>query len=312
MEKLLQHQHDTLQANFSSPENFRQSEGGHMSYNRCLFDENPGRTHFVKAHNPSFFDEEWREQEMIGFLDKEGRVYDHLRANNYPYIPEYSSYHDDMLVLNGLIASEGWYWRAPEEVKHEEQYTTDILTALQELEQVTPAPREELDEVSVDVFYDHGWDKLHDIDISKLVSTNLDRWQDTLRPELIVSAEQLLLNLGELSVKRASVGTSIFNHHDARQSNIAWHPEKGVAIVDWSWADNGLPGGDPTMFLLDLAKSEKNIDKYMDYFNPTYAKMIMGYWLQRSQSQHAEGNQIVRMQQFISAIKASEVLLKHF
>jgi thiamine kinase-like enzyme len=185
------------------------------------------------------------------------------------------------------------------------------LSALIDLESIPSPKLLPTDEISVDTFYNFGWDKLHEIDIPKLVLSGVKKWGEKFQIGTIDAASYMANNYRDLVIKRAQIESKVLNHHDARQANIAWHPEKGTAIVDWSWADIGLPYGDTTMFLLDLHKSGHKIDSYMQYFNPTYAKMILGYWLHRSQTKHTEGNQAVRMQQFLSAIKASEIILNN-
>lgn len=303
-------QHEYLEKKYINPINFRQSEGGHMSYHRYLFDDNAGNTYFAKAHDAIFFDEEWREKEMHGFLEKEYRLYCHLSENKYTHIPKYVDYAENILVLQGLTKTNGWYWRAPKDKLNYGKYAEDVLTALKELEPIPCHTRNSIDEVAIDVFYNNGWDILHELDIQKLISSGISKWSDSFHPDTTTSAKKMLNLVDTLIVKRHQINSSVLNHHDARQANIAWHPNFGTAVVDWSWADKGLPDGDTTMFLLDLHKAGKDIKPYMDLINPIYAKMIIGYWLQRSQTKHTEGNQAVRMQQFLSAIKASELVLK--
>jgi hypothetical protein len=309
MELLLSAQHQVLKDRFSDPQNFRISEGGHMAYRRVLFDDAFGEAFFVKAHNPSLLSEQWRRDEMIYFLDKEARVYNHLENHDFTHIPKLELYDENMLVLRGLTSQKGWHWRTPNNQLQQEQYILDVLASFKALESVPPMKTNHQDEVSLDTFYNYGWDKLHDINTSNLVSNNLVRWRNSLHPETPRSALQLAKFAQTLAVKRINIQKNVFNHHDARQSNIAWHPEYGVKIVDWSWADAGLKNGDATMFLLDLHKSNHDIKDSVNTINPVYAKMMLGYWLQRSQTEHMEGNDNVRMQQFISAIKASELLI---
>lgn len=151
-------------------------------------------------------------------------------------------------------------------------------------------------------------DKLHDLDLEKLVSNGVKRWSTSLLPEDVDTAN-IISESSDLVIKRSDIVPSVLNHHDARQANIAWHPEHGVRIVDWSWAEAGLVSGDSTMFLLDLTKAGHDITPYMSQFNPIYAKLVLGYWLQRSQTQHPEGHDVVRMHKFISALKAARLLL---
>lgn len=282
-----------------------------MAYQRVLFEDAEGTTYFAKAHDPSLLSEDWRRDEMVYFLEKEARIYRHLEMHGFQYAPTLELFENDMLVLKGLTEEEGWYWRAPTDTRFQQQYFEDISTAFRALEEIPAPPPRDIDEVSIDTFYDHGWDKLHDTNTETLIRQNLLRWEHELDNNLVEEAELLVKNIGSLAIKRINTTGNTFNHHDARQSNIAWHPDHGARIVDWSWADNGLEGGDTTMLLLDLHKSQLDVAENLNHLNPVYAKMILGYWLQRSQTEHMEGNDNVRMHQFISAVKAGTLLVQH-
>ena len=282
-----------------------------MAYHRFSFyDAATGAPYFVKAHDDRLLEEEWRQAEMLQFLKRENKLYEHLKQNQYPYIPESVCLQENMLLLSGLRNSEGWLWRAPKDKNTLGAYITDVFRAFDSLESVKPHPDTAGDEVTIDVFYNNGWDKLHDINVNDLIGTNIQKWRKHLHPETAPAAQRIARNLGDFAIKRRDITPSVLNHHDARQTNIAWHPELGVNIVDWSWADMGLQNADKTMLLLDLYKAGHDIDHYLDSINPTYAKLLLGYWLWRSQTEHMEGNQSVRMHQFISAIKTGELLLK--
>ncbi len=308
MNPLLPAQYESLVDRFEQPQNFRASKGGHMAYSRLLFDDQHGQTYFVKAHDPSLLTEEWRRKEMKYFLDKEARIYRHLESHGFAFAPRLELYDEDMLVLTGLTEQDGWQWRAPTNPQQRERYTSDITAAFTALESIPVPPLSDDDEVSIDTFYNHGWDKLHDINIDELIATNLQRWSNELQRDLPAEAAALTQNVGSLTVKRAHMSRHVLNHHDARQSNIAWHPDHGAQIVDWSWAEGGLPNGDTTMLIIDLHKSGHDTANAAHTINPTYAKMMLGYWLHRSQTEHMEGNDNVRMQQFISAVKAGVLL----
>lgn len=287
------------------------TDGGHMAYRRFhLHEPSTDQALFIKSHDPSLLTEQWRRDEMLHFLKKEARIYEHLKGQAYANIPEAVEFREEMLILSGLHETNGWYWRAPKESQDFRLYTEDVLEALENLESVRPHESQEKDEISLDVFYDNGWDKLHDIDVEELITINLQRWEKHLHKETFSLARQFIDNIGDLLIKRVSVVPMVFNHHDARQANIAWHPEYGVKIVDWSWADMGLTAGDKTMFLLDLHKAGHKVEEFSNHINVDYAKLVLGYWLGRSGTKHMEGNDIVRMQQFVSAMKASELLLR--
>lgn len=308
MEPLLIHQHQRLAELHDAPHSFSPAIGGHMAYVRTTFRDSNDRHHFVKAHIPSMHSEEWREREMKELLQKEARVYAHLRDNGYPHLPEGTTFDNDMLIMQGLDRGDGWYWRAPKNPETFSAYVSDVLLALKGLESTAHVIRQPKDEVSVDTFYNFGWGTLHDVNVPELVQRNTQRWHEHMRDDDIAVAQHIA-DIPTLSVRRSELILNAFNHHDSRQANIAWHPEHGVKVVDWSWADSGLRDGDTTMFLLDLAKSGHDISDYMAYLNPTYAKLVLGYWLHRSSTPHPEGHDVVRMHQFISALKAAKLLL---
>jgi len=99
------------------------------------------------------------------------------------------------------------------------------------------------------------------------------------------------------------------SHHDARQANIAWHPDHGAKLVDWSWADIGPKNSDATNFLIDLTKSGHDVEKYLKtYFNEDHAMVLMGFWLSHS-LWPSHGNQSqVRFHQFTSAVASYQLL----
>ena len=306
MDLLLPRQKHTLQQEFGELDNLRIEPGGHMAYRRALF-ENGGENFFVKAHDPTLLNDERRREEMLYFLEKEHRLYEHLSAKGYPHAPSEILFTGDMLVLEGLTTEAGWRWKAPTRPELQQTFAQDVIDALGALTNIPGFDRTAGDEVTLDTFYDDGWGLLHDINLPQLIERNLQRWPQL--PEVLrTSARNLSLDAGSFAVKRIQINQEALNHHDARQNNIAWHPEFGVKIADWSWADPGLIDGDSTMFLLDLYKSGVDIAPYHNQFNPIYAKLLLGYWLQRSQTEHMEGNDIVRMHQFISAVKAAEAL----
>ena len=97
-------------------------------------------------------------------------------------------------------------------------------------------------------------------------------------------------------------------HNDARQSNIAWHPEQGVRIVDWSWADPAPKNADATMFLIDLAKSGHDVSGHLARFNRDYAVILAGFWLAHSTWQARDAGSTVREHQVASAASALELI----
>jgi len=97
-------------------------------------------------------------------------------------------------------------------------------------------------------------------------------------------------------------------HNDARQSNIAWHENEGVRMVDWSWADPAPEHADTTMFLVDLAKSGHDVTPYMYSINKEYLVTLIGFWLAHSIWETRDGSTTVREQQVASAVAAYQLL----
>ena len=97
-------------------------------------------------------------------------------------------------------------------------------------------------------------------------------------------------------------------HHDARQANIAWHPDHGARLVDWSWTDIGRPGSDATMLLIDLHKHGHDITPYLGEVNPEHCTALIGFWLEHALRPIGERDPSIRLQQFVSALAAYEVL----
>jgi thiamine kinase-like enzyme len=102
-----------------------------------------------------------------------------------------------------------------------------------------------------------------------------------------------------------------FTHHDLRQANLAWHPQLGVKIIDWSWAGTGRKYSDTTTLLIDLHKSGHDVEKYLDYFNPDHALTLIGFWLAHSLWPTKSDDDSVRFHQVVSAISAYNLLMKY-
>jgi thiamine kinase-like enzyme len=123
-------------------------------------------------------------------------------------------------------------------------------------------------------------------DFAEAIPSLISTWRDAIIPE----------------------SPSVFSHHDARQANIAWHPEHGVRVVDWSWAGYGLERADTTTFLIDLHKSGVDISSYMNnYSNSTHTLLQAGFLLGHSLWPASPSSKTVRAHQLISAASAFDI-----
>ena len=163
---------------------------------------------------------------------------------------------------------------------------------------------------SRDSFIKEGWqsidnqkiDKLH-----KLAPSFLDR----LTPRSQAAAQSLLRDLASLRQignQTPKTNSLVFCHHDIRQSNMAWHPNYGTRLVDWSWSGLGESGSDITSLLIDLHKSHHDISPYQNIINLDYCLTLIGFWLNHATWPH-HGNDTTRFQQFLSALSAYEIYI---
>ena len=101
-------------------------------------------------------------------------------------------------------------------------------------------------------------------------------------------------------------------HNDARPSNIGWkpdeEPQKRARLVDWSWADPAPYNADATMFLVDLAKSGRDINKWLDYINKDQLIVYTGFLLAHALCSTRDGSSTIREQQVASASAAHRLL----
>ncbi len=296
--------------------NFRTADGGHMAYKR-LFIEVPGvqKTYFIKGQDSAMFTDAEREDHALQYLKKEQMLFDYLRSQGYQSIPEETGLIDNSyLVMQGLLKDEGWYWRAPRDNPELfDQYVQSVLASYDAL-QAIPLPDESyfFPKRIMKVFMDEGWDNLSSDQIDKIRQTS-----QLLRPKLYPETDAVLDEVLATLPSLVPVGQALYDtmrphyltHHDARQANIAWHPEFGTKNIDLSWVDIGWKNADATMFLIDLAKAGHNVSPYIDeYFNPDHALLLMGHWIGRSAEPTRDGNPIVRLHQLASALTAYSLL----
>lgn len=277
-------------------------DGGHMNYTKHIV-TSQDRTAFIKSYESSV-DADLH----VAALEKEAAVMAHLRTADYPHLPTFSHITGQDLFMEALSPEQGWQWRAPDDAI--EAYINDCLEAFALLEQLpipsdtTPIPS------ALSVYYEQGWQALDNKQQAVLVEF-ADNMTPLLRPDSQKTAGRLLENLDHLqeqALHHSLPNSYVFCHHDARQANIAWHPQHGTRMVDWSWADIGRPGSDATMLLIDLHKHGHDITPYYDAINTDHCVALVGFWLNHALLPIGERDSTIRLQQYISALAAYEVL----
>ncbi len=282
-------------------------DGGHMQYDKHLLTSGD-KLVFSKAHRDENFSDTKKAARSKLYLQKEADVMAHLRTNEFTAIPKYSLLLDSTLLMDAFSPDHDWRWRAPKDatIAH---YITDTLRAFKALEAM-PLMGETFDiEPSYQSFKHEGWEALDESTIHALgerAALFFPRMNESSQR----AAEELMDNLAALRKEGRAPSTSeryVASHHDARQSNIAWHPEHGVRIVDWSWFGAGEPGSDATNFLIDIHKSGHDIRDYLEVMNERHCLTLIGFWLAHA-SWPIHTDDSVRFQQFVSAVSAYEVL----
>lgn len=287
-------------------------DAGHMAYDH-LFIRDGDNQLFVKAHDASRFTDALRESHSRAYLKKEFALLAHLAANNYSAIPNRVDLIDDsLLAMDALHQDDGWQWRAPEGDDFK-RYVHDVLIALDQLE-ASPIPIKPLYHDAVEptyvTFWKEGWDDITDDKTNALVTKTLQLssgWTIAQQTD----ADELINELSHLKARAAQLERNtplVMAHNDARQSNIAWHPDHGAKIVDWSWGDAAPKNADSTMFLIDLAKSGFDVSPYVEYINRDYVIVLIGFWLAHSLWETRDDSTTVREQQLASATAAHHLL----
>jgi len=278
-----------------------QPKGGHMGYTRLVATTPDSTRIFVKRHDAHKFTDEKRAEHSRRYLRKEHHVYRQLKDVS-PHIPQRVELQGDhTLLLDAYDPRDGWHWKAPADIRQRKQYVEDIIDALHSLE---PLRYDIFDDIktSYQTIIDEGWGEYQaqrgDI-IAKLKTSG------------VVGASELAAQLDVLYTEYSkSTPPELINfaHYDIRQSNIAWHPEQGVRIVDWSWADHAPRGMDTTSFLVDLAKAGHDVGDYMQHANRNHLLLLIGFWLGHSVWPTPTPDQTVRIHQIGSAIAAFKLL----
>lgn len=274
--------------------------GGHMGYERTVVSLPNSEKIFIKRHNAARFSDSIRERHSRNYLQKEFAVYRQLSSQS-PYIAECRELIEDhTLVLTAYDPRDGWHWRAPQEPELQKRYIRDVLTALKEIEAMAFKDASDIPPAHQSFVYE-GWGQYDHTreQIAVLLATTAIPSADILRDGIEALYAEYLT--------QPEQSLEYFAHTDIRQSNLAWHPNHGVKIVDWSWAGPSDSGLDTTSFLIDLAKSGIDIQEYMDDFNPLHARRMIGFWLGRA-ILPAHHDTSVRDHQLASAITAFSLL----
>ena len=282
--------------------------GGHMSYERLLI-QTGDEVRFAKVHDVARFTDPIRERHSREYLIKEHAMMAHLRERNFSHIPAHSRLiGDHSLVMEGLSPDDGWHWRAPQD--NLDQYVHDVTSALTALQE-TDHPADFLDShgPAHDAFIAEGWQSL-DTDRLRRIHQNIQNLYTRMQPRLQSAAVRLLGSLQVISENQPNTSEpSNLCHHDLRQANVAWHPEHGARIVDWSWAGVGLAKADHTSLLIDLHKSGHDVSNYLDvHFNHQHAHLLLGFLLARSVASARDEQSVVRFHQTVSAISTFDLL----
>lgn len=287
----------------------RTVDGGHMGYDKYLHTNSPSsKSIFQKSFDVSLAHDELHAVHTRMYLQKEAAIMSHLRTHGYRHLPSHSELVQDVtLFMEGYSPEQGWHWRAP--IDETSRYIDDCLAAFDDLEQLAPAPDTDEIAAAIESFQTEGWLEIRDEKqavIEGMARSSSSHFRVATRESL----EQLLADVPTLrhsAQQISSLEHFVLSHHDARQSNIAWHPDDGARLVDWSWCGYGRPGSDATSFLIDLHKSGHDISKYLHKINPEHCLTLIGFWLEHS-TRDPHGDATIRRQQLLSAISGYEVL----
>lgn len=280
---------------------FSSAQGGHMGYDRVVATLSTGERVFIKRHNPAHFTDPKRDEHSRSYLRKEHHVYQTLNGQT-PYIPRNVELRGDhTLLLEAYDPRDGWVWRAPANPEARSWYIESVLQAINELENI---PYKSFDAVnpSYPSIEHEGWVSYPKFRGEVIAKLRKSRHKDS------DSLADVLDDLYRQAQETPTPELTHFAHFDMRQSNLAWHPEHGVRIVDWSWADYAPRGFDKTSFLIDIFKSGYDVTEYMDHFNKTHALTLIGFWLGHSTWPTPTPDQTIREHQLASALAAYKLI----
>ena len=286
---------------------------GHMAYQH-FFTRHQNDHLFVKAHDSSRFSDAFREAHSRAYLQKEYSYFKHLNEQAFSYIPRrVALIEDTILAMDALHEDDGWVWRAPNETYSLQQYLADTIEAFDTLQQLE-APVEPKYQTAIQDTYStlwqEGWDAITDKSLEAIVN-KIRHFSANWSAPRHETSEAFISALPFIKEKSLNIdrGQALFTaHNDARQSNIAWHPERGTRLVDWSWADKAPENADATMLLIDIAKSGKDVSEFLPKFNHDHAHTLIGFWLAHSLWETRDGSQTVREHQIASAVSAYSLI----
>lgn len=288
-------------------------DAGHMAYQH-FFTRHQDDHLFVKAHDSSRFTDSLREAHSRAYLQKEHGIYTHLKQQSYVFLPDRIALIDDtVLAMDALHAENGWAWRAPNETELFNQYVSDTIKAFDALQNLNAPAQPEYHSSIQDTYstlWQEGWDAITDENMDKIVN-KIRHFSSAWDAEHTQTSEVFIARLPLMKEKSLTIDRHqelFMAHNDARQSNIAWHPQYGTKLVDWSWGDIAPRNADSTMFLIDLLKSGKNVTNYLPAFNQDHAHTLVGFWLAHSLWETRDDSQTVREHQVASAMAAFQLL----
>jgi thiamine kinase-like enzyme len=284
--------------------------GGHMQYERYI-DMTSTEPRFVKQHHANAFTDARKEQHSREYLEKEYHMYQHLAEHAFQAIPFDVMFEHAALSMEAFRPEDNWQWHAPNGDQRV-QYIDVILATLHSLESIAlPPDLYDSEKPSSISHIEEGWEALEKYsvdDISRHILQGASLARVDFRPVFHDFAEAIPSLISTWRDAIIPESPSVFSHHDARQANIAWHPEHGVRVVDWSWAGYGLERADTTTFLIDLHKSGVDISSYMNnYSNSTHTLLQAGFLLGHSLWPASPSSKTVRAHQLISAASAFDI-----
>ncbi len=289
--------------------------GGHMLYDKRFEIGADGISRFVKEFRLELLTDPSKADGMRAELAHEATLYQHLAEHGFSDMPEDFDFDqtDHRLTIRAYKPEDGWLWDPPTN-DTVTKYADDILESLDSLAEIPPLtiPHES----SSDLFLRKGWPKLFIPEVRDAVLARMDAFEphlhDFSRAGSLVLRDILSgveTDWPELAQSAAARPATQLGHFDARPSNVAWHPEHGVRVIDWSWAANTVPHTDCTMFLIDLHKADvetRDLPGFDHHFDRGHAALLIGYWLARSITPGPDQN--VRFHQFASAATAAALI----
>jgi hypothetical protein len=284
-----------------------------MAYDHMFVKDETDRL-FVKAHDASRFTDDFREAHSRAYLQKEYAIFTTLGSQGYTALPKRVDLVDDsLLAMDALHEDDGWLWRAPEDGRFD-HYVRDVLQSLDRL-QAMPIPTEpfyhQMINPTYETYWREGWDDITGEKIPALIDkiVELSATWNVKQREYAQSLIDDLPILIKIATDLDRSAVMVMAHNDARQSNIAWHPEHGAKLVDWSWGDPAPFNADSTMFLVDLAKSGYDVSSYSEYLNKDQVIVYIGFLLAHCLWKTRDGSTTVREQQVASASAAHRLLI---